>query len=126
MIPAVLAASAFAIIYLLAGAALGGAAVFIKVVPVSILAVALSRRAQSPAQRLGAIALAISALADALIEWRFLFGLGGFLIAHLCYIAAFVSIDSRLRPMRLIPAAAWGCVALPLLCLLYTSPSPRD
>lgn len=43
------------------------------------------------------------------------FGLGAFLIAHLCYIGFFVSRNRRLNPLRLVPFLAWGAVVFALV-----------
>jgi uncharacterized membrane protein YhhN len=52
--------------------------------------------------------LLLSAAGDALIELDFLAGLGAFLLAHLAYVAAFVSDATRLRAVRALPVAVYS------------------
>lgn len=88
---------------------------WVKAVPVAMLGVMLMGSRRRPATTLAAIGLLISAFADAAIEYNFLGGLIGFLIAHVFYIAAFVRAEPRARWARFIPMALWGLVALPVL-----------
>ena len=115
MIVALLSAGLAALIYLIAGPSLGAFGVLIKTLPVAILAVWAGRSTHARGAWLGVCGLALSALADALIEWRFLAGLLGFLVVHLFYIGAFVRFDTALRLVRLVPALLWGVLALPAL-----------
>src|SRR4029453_4636573 len=52
--------------------------------------------------------LAVSAVADVVIESSFLGGLGLFLLAHLVYIAAFVADEHAPRLLRAVPFAAYA------------------
>lgn len=83
--------------------------------PVAILSLIVFRSVQKEGSRLAAFGLALSAVADGVIEWSFLGGLVVFLLAHLFYIAAFVAVDRRMRFSRLIPVAVWAAVVLPLI-----------
>lgn len=88
-----------------------------KPVPVLCLAaLVLSARARRAGVLVGA-GLLCSSLGDVLLELpgRFLPGLGAFLCAHLCYIAAFVSEERRLRAWRALPFAAYGLGVFRLL-----------
>jgi uncharacterized membrane protein YhhN len=58
--------------------------------------------------RLVAIGLAVSAVADVVIERGFLAGLAMFLAAHLLYVAAFVADERRPHLFRAIPFAAYA------------------
>lgn len=55
-----------------------------------------------------AVGLGFSLLGDVLLEWPadlFVFGLGAFLLAHLAYLAAYLSETRRLAPVALLAAA---------------------
>jgi alkenylglycerophosphocholine hydrolase len=104
-----------AIAYLSMGDARAPFAVAIKTVPVFVLAWNALSEAPFPARRLAGIGLVVSAIADAVIVFRFLPGLVGFLIAHLCYIAAFTMCEPKPRFFRLAMPLLWGIVALPYL-----------
>ncbi|MEO8360745.1 MAG: lysoplasmalogenase [Vicinamibacteria bacterium] len=104
-----------AAIHVFAGDAVGAWDPWVKAVPVAMLGLMLVGSKRTLAVTLAAIGLFISAFADAAIEYNFLGGLLGFLIAHVFYIAAFVRAEPRPRWLRLIPMALWGVVALPLL-----------
>lgn len=111
---AALAATAY-----FAGLALGwpGLRLALKPVPVLCLAaVVLSARAGRAGALIGA-GLLCSSLGDVLLELpgRFLPGLGAFLCAHLCYVAAFVSEERRLLAWRALPFAAYGVGVFRLL-----------
>jgi alkenylglycerophosphocholine hydrolase len=102
-----------------AGLALGWPSLRLAVKPVPVLCLAvmvLSARARPAGALIGA-GLLCSSLGDALLELpgRFLPGLGAFLLAHLCYVAAFVSDERRLRPWRALPFAAYGLGVFRLL-----------
>jgi uncharacterized membrane protein YhhN len=47
-------------------------------------------------------------VADVVIEWSFLGGLGLFLAAHLLYIGAFIGDARRARPLLAVPFAAYA------------------
>jgi alkenylglycerophosphocholine hydrolase len=113
-IAAVIAALS-ALLHLFAEDSLGPLAPFVKMVPVAVLAVFVLRSPGAPARRLAGLGLATGAVADAAIEFSFIGGLATFLVAHLLYIAAFVRVDGRFRPLRLLPVALWAAVALPVL-----------
>lgn len=104
-----------AVSHLLAEDALGPFGPAVKAIPVLVLAVLVFRAQPQPGQRPAVSALAISALADMVIEFSFLGGLATFLVAHLFYIAAFTRIESRPRPRRLVPVLLWAVLVLPVL-----------
>lgn len=78
--------------------------------PLPLLALLVWLR-QAPAgvyRRWIGIGLGFSLLGDMLLEWPanlFVFGLGAFLIAHLAYLAAYLSDTRRLAPVDLLIAA---------------------
>ncbi|MEO5761074.1 MAG: lysoplasmalogenase [Vicinamibacteria bacterium] len=104
-----------AAIHVFAGDAVSVWDPWVKAVPVAMLGLVLVGSKRTLAANLAASGLFISALADAVIEYNFLGGLVGFLIAHVFYIAAFVRAEPRARWVRLIPMALWGLLTLPLL-----------
>lgn len=112
---AILAAAALALLHLLAEDSLGPLAPFVKMAPVLILGALVLRAPAARARRLAGLGLIIGSIADAAIEFSFIGGLATFLVAHLLYIAAFVSVDARLRLPRLLPVALWAAAALPVL-----------
>ena len=115
MIHGIVVATVFAIAYLFAGESFGPLAPFIKMTPVAILGcLTLAARPGAP-RRLAGFGLLTGAIADAVIQFSFLGGLVVFLVAHLLYIAAFIRVDARLRPLRLVPVALWASAALPIL-----------
>jgi alkenylglycerophosphocholine/alkenylglycerophosphoethanolamine hydrolase len=88
-----------------------------KPVPVLCLAAAVLVGGRGPyAGGLGAGLLA-SAVGDVLLELpgRFLPGLFAFLLAHVAYLAAFLSVERRPRLARALPFAAWACAVYLLL-----------
>lgn len=115
MIVAAAIAAVLALVHLLAEDSLGPLAPFVKMAPVAILALGVLRPPRSRERLLAGVGLALSAAADAAIEFSFLAGLATFLVAHLLYIAAFVRVDRRLRLPRLILVAVWAALALPIL-----------
>jgi alkenylglycerophosphocholine/alkenylglycerophosphoethanolamine hydrolase len=108
-------AAAAALVYLVAGEALGPWAPLLKAVPVGVLAALVFRAGGQGERRLCAAGLAVSSVADAVIEFSFIGGLGAFLVAHLFYIAAFTRVERRARVLRLLPVAMWAALALPPL-----------
>lgn len=96
-------------------ALLGPAAPFVKMIPAAALSVMVHRSPGGPGKNPAAAGLLVSALADFVIEYRFLFGLVTFLVAHLFYIGAFTQVDPRWRWARLAPIGLWAVFALPLL-----------
>lgn len=112
---AAIAAAFLALVHLFAEESLGPLGPLVKMAPVAILAGLVLRSSGSPARRLAGLGLVIGAVADAAIEFSFIGGLATFLVAHLLYIAAFVSVDRRLRLGRLLPVALWAAAALPVL-----------
>jgi uncharacterized membrane protein YhhN len=83
-----------------------------KPLPALLLAAWVTLRCRDLLGRLVAVGLALSAIADTLLEiGLFLPGLAAFLLAHLCYVAAFVSSDARPAIARALPFAAFGVVA---------------
>lgn len=90
-------------------------AFLVKMAPVAVLSLIVFRSARKAGSRLAASGLALSAVADGVIEWSFLGGLVVFLLAHLLYIAAFLAVERRGRLSRLVPVALWAVVVLPLI-----------
>lgn len=89
----------------------------LKPIPVLALA-ALVLPAAATYGRLVVAGLILSAAGDVLLELgpeRFLLGVGAFFLAHLAYIAAFVSAERRLRPLAALPALALGLLVFPRL-----------
>lgn len=95
--------------------------------PVLLLAVVVGRARRDALGRLVLGGLAVSAAADVAIEVSFLAGVGLFLLAHVLYVAAFVTDERALRPLRALPFALYagsmyvflrprlGALALPVL-----------
>jgi uncharacterized membrane protein YhhN len=103
-----------------AGLATGHAAICMVAKPIPAGCLALLALGAPPSRyaRWMAAGLAISVFGDLFLELgqsSFLLGVGSFLLAHLCYIAAFVSAQPSLRPIRLIPFLVWGGVAFWLI-----------
>ena len=106
---------AAAVVYLW-GIASDPARLLIKAVPVLALAAWVTRRSRHPLGRLTAAGLMLAAVGDVLLDaGRFLPGLGAFLLAHVLYILAFLSVDSRPALARALPFAAWGLITFSLL-----------
>ena len=80
-----------------------------KLVPVACLIAWVSAWRGRYAQ-LVITGLSLSLVGDAMLavprDW-FLFGLIAFLMAHLCYVAAFIGVEKRLRLDRLAPVLVW-------------------
>ncbi|MCG8461721.1 MAG: lysoplasmalogenase [Holophagales bacterium] len=86
-----------------------------KAGPVLAMLWVLGRSRRDSYARLLCYGLAWSALGDVLLEVGevgFLAGMGAFLLAHLCYLAAFVGEERRWRPLRALPFALWGGAVL--------------
>ena len=99
---------AAALVYL---AHVGGdpARLLVKPVPVLALAAWVALRSRQLVGRFTAAGLLLAAVGDVLLDaGRFLPGLGAFLLAHVLYILAFVSVEKRLALARALPFAAWG------------------
>jgi alkenylglycerophosphocholine/alkenylglycerophosphoethanolamine hydrolase len=115
------AAAATVVLYYAAGLAAAplAALALLKALPAALLAFSAWRGSRERYAALVALGLAISALADAAIEWRFLAGLVLFLAAHLAYIAAFVADVPRPMWVRAAPLlvvyVAFACFAGPHL-----------
>lgn len=65
-----------------------------------------------------AAGLLLSAVGDFCLEWTsswFLAGLIAFLLAHLCYITAYVRLVRRARLLLLVPVAAFGIASFRVL-----------
>ena len=106
---------AAALVYL-GGVASDPAHLVIKAVPVLALAAWVTLRSRQPLGRLTAAGLVLAAVGDVLLDaGRFLPGLGAFLLAHVLYILAFLSVESRLSLARALPFAAWGLFTFDLL-----------
>lgn len=94
--------------------------IFKPLTMVFIILIALRAEASSPLYKYMVIAgLLFSLLGDIFLMLpsdRFIFGLASFLVAHLCYIAAF-TFDGARRPMLLtaLPLLLYGLVMLRLL-----------
>jgi alkenylglycerophosphocholine/alkenylglycerophosphoethanolamine hydrolase len=107
--------SAAALLYL-GGAVFGSASLVAKPVPVLALAAWVARRSRLPQGRFTAAGLLLAAVGDVLLDaGRFLPGLGAFLLAHVLYILAFLSVESRPALARALPFAAWGIGTFSLL-----------
>lgn len=79
-----------------------------KPLPVLCLLLWLRQAPASPYRRWIAAGLGLSLCGDMLLEWPadlFVFGLGAFLLAHLAYLAAYLSDSRRLAPGALLAAA---------------------
>jgi uncharacterized membrane protein YhhN len=102
--------AALAYLATLGPSGLRGWAVVVKPVPVLCLAAWCARRARDRSGRLICAGLLVSAVGDVLLvpPRLFLAGVGAFLVAHLCYIAAFLARTLRPRPLRALPFLAWG------------------
>jgi uncharacterized membrane protein YhhN len=87
-------------------------ALALKPVPVLCLAVWVAAGARGADAWLVAAGLAVSMVADVVIESSFLGGLAVFLLAHVAYVAAFVSRTSEPRLLLLLPFAGWGVAVL--------------
>lgn len=87
-----------------------------KPLPALLLAGWVTRRCHDLLGRLVALGLVLSAFADTFLELElFVPGLAAFLLAHLCYVAAFVSSDARPAAWRALPFAAFGLAAFAAL-----------
>ena len=104
-----------ALLFLFMEDRLGPLAPFVKMIPVAALAVLVHRSGDRAGKPSAIAGLLTSAIADAAIEYRFLYGLATFLVAHLFYIAAFTKAEPRRRWVRLVPVAIWAALALPPL-----------
>lgn len=87
-------------------------ALALKPLPVLCLAVWVAAGARSADAWLVAAGLVVSMVADVVIESSFLGGLATFLLAHVAYVAAFVSRTSEPRLLLLLPFAGWGVAVL--------------
>lgn len=89
----------------------------LKPIPVLVLAALVLPR-EGRYCRLVVAGLALSAVGDVFLELgpqRFLPGVGAFFLAHLAYIAAFLSAEKRLRPLAALPALLLGILVFPRL-----------
>lgn len=89
----------------------------LKPLPVLLLAAFLWPAREVYGRRVAA-GLLFSAVGDVLLELGpqlFLWGVGAFFIAHLFYIAAFLSAEKGLRPTAAIPAIVLGLLVFPRL-----------
>jgi uncharacterized membrane protein YhhN len=84
-----------------------------KPIPVLCLAAMVLRRPSADARMVGA-GLVLSAAGDVFLEFpeRFLFGLSAFLLAHLCYLAAFLCRSRAAEVTRLLPFVVWTTATL--------------
>jgi len=84
--------------------------VSLKPVPVLCLAAWCGPGGGRASARLVCAGLVVSAVGDVLLEMPRLFlpGMVAFLVAHLCYIAAFVIEARRWRALRAVPFLLWG------------------
>ena len=83
-----------------------------KPLPVLCLLLWVLQGARGPYVRFVALGLAISLVADILIEVSFLAGLATFLLAHVAYIVAFSADSPGWRPLQALPFLAWGAGVL--------------
>ena len=84
--------------------------VVLKPLPLIALWYLVARWSQERFAKIIGVGFGFSALGDVLLEYPadlFVFGLGAFLIAHLCYIAAFLARSTELKPLRALPCIAW-------------------
>lgn len=87
-----------------------------KPLPALLLAGWVTSRCHHLPGRFVAAGLVLSAVGDTLLELgRFLPGLVAFLLAHVCYVAAFVSSDPRPALVRAVPFAAFGAFVFTVL-----------
>jgi uncharacterized membrane protein YhhN len=87
-----------------------------KPIPALVLAAWVALSCGRPLGRLTTAGLLLSAAGDVLLETgRFLSGLLAFLLAHVAYVAAFVSVTRRPALARALPFVAWGGGAFALL-----------
>ena len=108
-------AAASGLLFLSAEAALGPWGPLVKMVPAAALGLMVLGDSRRAGARLAGVGLLVSSLADAAIEYSFIAGLGTFLVAHLCYIAAFTRVETGWRLARLAPVALWAVLVLPAL-----------
>jgi uncharacterized membrane protein YhhN len=94
----------------------GSARLMVKPLPVLALAGWVVLRGRPPRERLTAAGLLLAAVGDVLLDLgRFLPGLAAFLLTHVLYILAFLSVERRPALARALPFAAWGLVTFDLL-----------
>jgi uncharacterized membrane protein YhhN len=86
-----------------------------KPLPVLCLLLWVLQGASGPYARFVALGLALSLVADILIEVSFLAGLATFLLAHVAYIVAFCADNPGWRPLLALPFLAWGAGVLAYL-----------
>jgi uncharacterized membrane protein YhhN len=86
--------------------------IYFKPLPVLCLAVWVALGARAADAWLVAAGLAVSMVADVVIESSFLGGLALFLLAHVAYVAAFVARTAEPRPWLLLPFLAWGVLVV--------------
>ncbi|MFW5876384.1 MAG: lysoplasmalogenase [Myxococcota bacterium] len=87
-----------------------------KPIPVLCMAAAAVMANKSPYGRLIFAGLVLSAFGDLLLEVnRFEEGLAAFLFGHVLYVGAYVTDTRALKPLRAVPAYAFGAVALAFL-----------
>lgn len=84
--------------------------VVLKPIPVLALWYLVSRWSSERSTKLIGFGFGFSALGDVLLEIPanlFVFGLGAFLLAHVLYIAAFLSRSTAAAPLRALPFIVW-------------------
>ena len=82
-----------------------------KGLPVLALIFWLRSAPEGPYRRWISLGLLFSLAGDILLDWPadlFVFGLGAFLIGHLCYLVAYLGDSRRIAPLALVPALAAG------------------
>ena len=113
----VVAVGALGVAVYMMGLASGSATLCLAAKPIPVLCLVFwSATRAGRYARLVTLGLAISMIADVAIEWTFLGGLGLFLLAHIVYLAAFLSGRPPLRLLRALPvlavlAAAYSVIA---------------
>jgi alkenylglycerophosphocholine/alkenylglycerophosphoethanolamine hydrolase len=81
----------------------------IKALPVMLMALRVFRSPKSDTfSKTIAVGLFICAIADTTLEYSFVAGLAVFLIGHLCFLFAFITIDSGLGLTKAVPMFAYG------------------
>ena len=86
-----------------------------KGLPVLALIFWLRSAPEGPYRRWISLGLLFSLAGDIILDWPadlFVFGLGAFLIGHLCYLVAYLSDSRRFAPLALLLALAAGGLSL--------------
>jgi uncharacterized membrane protein YhhN len=112
------AAVCAAVYYIATATGHGVIGMIAKPIPAGYLALVALSGGRSRYARWMAAGLALSIFGDIFLETgdaTFQLGVGSFLLAHLCYIGAFLSVERALRPLHAIPFVIWGAVMFRLV-----------